>query len=518
MNKILSLTSRLSSTRVSSSLFSASALSASLLAVSLLVAPACSSDDATDARQEVDCSDGQCDTPGSAAGAECAAAFPGDRDAQAECREDKAYGHCEARRADALESSQQAFVKDAIRWAAADVEGVNQNGRDDRGQEYTEYFAVVVPPPETEGEAAPNRALLGLNQDGGGTSSSTLDLTEGQIFALEDEPDAIVGQCVFTSWHNDISEPMAVCNGSDSGCPELAFPEGSAVASWVTGTTGMKMNSRNLKMKVSFNSNGAAADLAERCMTEPLSGDAENPDDPLHDNYTRGCMKAFELFQTEWRRSDSAVCVAGGRMTQCGCGVDTDADGIADITDPKEISRILIPRQPLQSGETTLRGFPLGTWTGAGELPAGCNYANTGDDGQTLVTCDLTGNDVLAGAADVKERCRAKYGNNVVVHVPIPSAAIVCETPADGQYSETCGDTPWVVTAENSGANGGGNPTNPEPASCAHDVCEEGGNLNAADCSDTCVATVCEADDYCCSTAWDGICVGKAEELCSKTC
>jgi len=502
MNKLISLTSLLST---------------SLFASLVLFAPACS-ETATEARQEVDCSDGKCDTPGSAAGAECAAAFPGDRDAQTQCREDKAYGHCEARRADALESSQQAFVKDAIRWAAADVEGVNQNGRDDRGQEYTEYFAVVVPPPETEGNAAPARALLGLNQQGGGTSSSTIDLTEDQIFALEDEPDAIVGQCVFTSWHNDISEPMAVCNGSDSGCPELPFPEGSDVASWVTGTTGMKMNSKNLKMKVSFNSNGAASDLAERCMTEPLVGDNENPDDPLHDNYTRGCMKAFELFQTEWRRSDSAVCVAGGRLAQCGCGVDTDADGVADITDPKQISLALVPRQPLPSGETTLRGFPLGTWTGINELPAGCHFADIGNDGQTLVTCDLTGNDVLAGAADVKERCRAKYGNNVVVHVPVPSAAIVCETPEGAPYAETCGDLPWVVTAENSGANGGGSTTDPEPASCAHDVCEEGGNLNADDCTDACVGTVCGADDFCCTNAWDKLCVEQAEELCNKTC
>ena len=66
----------------------------------------------------------------------------------------------------------------------------------------------------------------------------------------------------------------------------------------------------------------------------------------------------------------------------------------------------------------------------------------------TGIPCDLTSTDVLNGAADIKERCRAKYGNNVVVHVPIPSAVIVCTPPANVDY--TCGDTPWVVTAENS--------------------------------------------------------------------
>jgi len=499
MNKLISLTTLLSSL--------------------VLFAPACSPT-SQDVRQEVDCSEGRCDTPGGTASAECQAAFPGDRDAQSQCREDKAYGHCEARRSDALESSQQAFTKDAIRWAAADVEGVNQNGRDDRGQEYTEYFAIVVPPPETEGGAAPSRVVLGQNQDNGSTTSPTIDLTEDQIFALEDEPDAVVGQCVFTSWHQDIAESMAVCNGSESACPELAFPEGVTKASWATDTLGLKMSAKNFRMKVSFNSNGAASDLAEKCMTGPLVGDPSDATDPLNDNYTRGCMKAFDVFQTEWRRSDTAVCVAGTRLTECGCGVDTDADGIADVTDPKEISLALVPRQPLASGETTLRGFPLGTWTGASELPAGCHYADTGDGSQTIVTCDLSGNDVLAGAGDVKERCRAKYGNNVVVHVPVPAASIVCTPPTDGPYAATCGDLPWVVTAENSSppAAEPGTDPQPEPASaCAHDVCAEGGNL-AADCGDACVATVCAADDYCCNNAWDGVCVDEAQELCNQTC
>ena len=224
---------------------------ASLLASIILLAPACSSSGTDAPRDDLDCSDGQCDTPGDTAGAECRAAFPGDREAQQQCREDKAFGHCEARRADALDSSQVAFTKDAIRWAVADVEGVNTNGRDDRGQEYTEYFAVVVAPPETEGGTSPGSIPLGQNQDGGGSTSPALDLTEDQIFALEDEPDAVVGQCVFTSWHIDIEEPMALCGGSNSTCPTLPFPEDAAVASWVTNPSlDIKMNAANLRMKV----------------------------------------------------------------------------------------------------------------------------------------------------------------------------------------------------------------------------------------------------------------------------
>ncbi len=424
----------------------------SLVASLVLFAPGCSTDPSL--VEDVDCTGGKCDTPGDVAGAECVAAFPGDREAQSECRDEKALDHCALRRADSLESSQRAFVKDAIRWAAADVEGVNTNGSDDRGQEYTEYFAVVIPPPATAGGEVGRYIALGQNQPGGGTTGSALDLVDEQILALEDEPDAVVGQCVFTSWHNDIDEPMAICNGDDSNCPGLPFAEDATLGSWIASTdTGLRMTTDNFRMKVGFNSNVAASDLAERCMTDPLVADASDPSDPLNDNYTRGCMKAYELFQTEWRRSDSAVCVVGGRLTECGCGVDTDGDGVADITDPKEISLALVPRQPVNN-EITLRGFPLGTWTGASELPAACHYVDTGDSSQTLVSCDLTGTDVLNGAADIKERCRAKYGNNVVVHVPIPSAAIVCTPPTDSPYAASCGDTPWVVTVENSSPSG----------------------------------------------------------------
>ena len=43
---------------------------------------------------------------------------------------------------------------------------------------------------------------------------------------------------------------------------------------------------------------------------------------------------------------------------------------------------------------------------------------------------------------------------------------------------------------------------------CAHDVCTTGAKLNK-NC-DTCVASVCASDPYCCATAWDGQCVSKA--------
>lgn len=420
------------------------------------------------------CESGKCDTPGTTADRVCTenccmaaglmdadldsclgerAPFsdPGVQSCFDECREGEAVDHCEARRADALESSQVAFVPDAIRWACADVDGVNTNNSDDRGQEYCEYYAVVQPPPATEGGELPAPVELGRKLDNASSTTLSLELSEDQLFALEDEPDAVVGQCVFTSWHQDVPGPLPVC---DSGtCPNLPLAADAQLASWMTEPEiAIPLSEDYMRMKVTINSNSAAVDLAEKCMAPVAQGDRSDAKDPLNDPYMRGCMGAFSLFGTEWRRSDPTICTAAMRLSECGCGVDTDADGTADLTiDPNDrqsriaVAQALIPPQPNDSGDITLRGFRLGTWSDASGLPAGCRFVDIGEDSQTVVACDLTATDVVAAQSDPKERCREKYGANVVVHIPVPTAAIVCTPPDGGTYSDTCGELPWVL-------------------------------------------------------------------------
>jgi hypothetical protein len=53
-----------------------------------------------------------------------------------------------------------------------------------------------------------------------------------------------------------------------------------------------------------------------------------------------------------------------------------------------------------------------------------------------------------------------------------------------------------------------------DAAACEHDVCAIGKALRA-DCDD-CTAKVCAGDSYCCDTTWDGLCLGKASQLCGK--
>src|SRR5688572_14104278 len=137
---------------------------------------------------EEECTGDKCDDPGATADRECQEKCGStSNDCFTECRDAAALDHCEARRSDAIDSAQKAFTPDNIRWACADVEGVNTNGRDDRGQEYCEYYAVVQPPPATTGAALPEPVDLGRNRSSGSPTSLSLTLNEDQIFALEDE-------------------------------------------------------------------------------------------------------------------------------------------------------------------------------------------------------------------------------------------------------------------------------------------------------------------------------------------
>src|SRR5262249_55279387 len=51
--------------------------------------------------------------------------------------------------------------------------------------------------------------------------------------------------------------------------------------------------------------------------------------------------------------------------------------------------------------------------------------------------------------------------------------------------------------------------------SCAHPICRSGASLNNT--CDDCAAKICGVDPYCCTTAWDSICVGEVQSVCNQT-
>lgn len=50
----------------------------------------------------------------------------------------------------------------------------------------------------------------------------------------------------------------------------------------------------------------------------------------------------------------------------------------------------------------------------------------------------------------------------------------------------------------------------------SHGICNQGAPLSID--MDACVAQICALDGYCCSNAWDGICVDETTSICGKSC
>lgn len=322
---------------------------------------------------------------------------------------------CVLRRGDAFNENQAAFQEEYLRWSCADVQGVTH---EDRGQEYCEYFAMVQLPPEIAGGEEVEPAILGRNlgEDWSyGTTEERLDLSYNQLTALEEDEAAVVGQCVFTTWNSDIPGPVAACLPGSESCPEVL---------------GVSVDEEIFRMKFGVNSAEAAQVLIDDCQVLPTAGDLENPKDPLNDDFYRGCMLNAEINETAYRKSDSTVCVAAARLAECGC---------APVDPQLDLAEYVSPWNRL--------GFPLATWSGIGELPSGCRYLDEGEGSDTLVTCDLTAAEVIMGSFDLKGYCMQKYGDNVVVHVPLPPRDAVSCAPeqSESPYADSCSATPWVL-------------------------------------------------------------------------
>lgn len=331
---------------------------------------------------------------------------------------------CTARRKDALEGNRQVFTPSAVRWGCADVDGVNARNQDDRGQEYCEYFAMVQLPDLDNDTLSDKVEHLGRNYWEEAdllTTSAALELDDDQFDWYDDHSDDVVGHCIFTSWHGDAG--VLDCEQDDS-CPTVLGQE--------------KLSANVFQMKLGANTNAAARELLKDCMGG-VSSYATGADDPvLDDAFMRGCRLADDTYQTGWRISDSSLCAASVRLTECGCGVE----GIETID---ELAQALVPKTSTQEEQGwTLRGFPLGGWAGADKLPSGCKYVEEEGTLKTIVKCDIYGSDVLDNIKDLKGMCRSRYGENVVVYVPLPDQAISCQPPEDGQYN-TCSEQPWVV-------------------------------------------------------------------------
>jgi hypothetical protein len=318
---------------------------------------------------------------------------------------------CRARRDDAFNPNRLAFLYDTLRWSCADVDGTRP---DERGQEYCEYFAIVRLP-DSEATRPSEPLVLGMNLGPDFVDGQTpfgITLTEDEIAALEADPQATVGTCVFTSWNADIEPPA---------CTEEECAEPGEIL-------GVPLTEDVFRMKFDPNSNEAAVSLIEDCSTVPApEGVLLDPDDPFHDPFFRSCWLNADLNETQHRKSDNVICTAAVRLGECGCRLAKDTElgpGLAPADVP---------------------GFALGTWDNPRGLPSGCQYDDATEEGRNIVRCDLSATEVVQNASELKAYCQQRYADDVVVHIEIPADNVTCEPPIGEFYGFTCNDTPWVL-------------------------------------------------------------------------
>jgi hypothetical protein len=86
-----------------------------------------------------------------------------------------------------------------------------------------------------------------------------------------------------------------------------------------------------------------------------------------------------------------------------------------------------------------------------------------------------------------------------------------CGTCATG---ESC--SAGVCMGGGGGGSGSGGGSGGGGGTCAHPICSTGVDLNSS--CDSCATSVCAQDSYCCTTAWDSICVGEVGSICGESC
>jgi hypothetical protein len=404
---------------------------------------------------DLDCADGKCDTP-----------------------KGPLEQVCKNSRLNAMDERRPHFTPQGIRWSCRDVNGVTaglaSDGTfiDDRGQEYCEYFTMLqtkgIPAVVNDETGSPKFCdagtpcggsdvcdettntcltgttvdssgfadILGKNTDVNGGLVTPTDpvLKKEQLDWLALNPDQKVGDCVFTSWHQD---------------EELAVNTNETIGNWRLDAMTPNKQEPLFRMTQGVNSNSAAQQLVGDCLVPGKK--------KITDTFMRGCTNCGTINGGQscvpFRKSDPSVCTAAMRIAECGCSVTvagkTKKLDLKNATDVATLKELFIP--------TERRGFTLGTWDGIGQLPNGCRYVRLGDAAsykiagisvtdanvdQQIVACDLKASHIMeATAKDPKEACRATYGEDIVVHVRFPTpetATIKCDTT-----KPKCAGAPW---------------------------------------------------------------------------
>lgn len=90
-----------------------------------------------------------------------------------------------------------------------------------------------------------------------------------------------------------------------------------------------------------------------------------------------------------------------------------------------------------------------------------------------------------------------------------------CATAWDGQ----CVGEVASICGSSQCSGGGTTPPPPPPpptGTCSHAICSTGQALTSG--CNSCASTICAQDSYCCTTAWDSVCVSEVGSICGQSC
>lgn len=411
------------------------------------------------------------------------------------------------------------LAEGTVRWNCADVKGVEG---EHRGQEYCEYHAVA------NGKKAQRVA--------------DIDTSEPLY-------------CYFTSVYFDVDGKSTPGKRDEELAAALSKPE----------NLGAKVDADLVRMKNSVNSRNAATLLIEDC--EKIAPD-------LNEERQVACYMASlkgsgeELRRicrgqdlTDEKRWEKAQALGAKVLAEGEAGFDEQRDIIGCLSlhraehggatyrnsDPMICARIFRARQECQCSWSALpkelEGFFFTGWT-ADAMPPGCQAAVV--DGKPyphLTLCRVPEAEVeelelnLDYAEDLQKFCNDRFGKDLVMKAPLRAVEDPGSCKSETAFCEAFTDGGGSTGSGSGGAGGGGAGTGGDGTSggssgptgssgaggagggagvCAHDECAEGDALDPA-CSD-CAKKVCDADPYCCSTAWDAQCIGQVEGACGESC
>jgi len=401
----------------------------------------------------------------------CAPGTPDPLDCQGgECDDGRTTGIgnlCEDREADAFKANRATHHPFGLRWSCADVNQIPSGLVD---QEYCESFAVIRPPVDGEGTLGEPVVLgktsdfevddsekctaqfLSGDQDAdlvfdyqtcpyiGGRSGESGGLASEELDALGALPDETeVGACVFTSWHSDFQNEFPIwdqapgCGGPDGRDPEADCPQ----------VQGLDLTKDNFRMTQSVNSLSAAGNLVDDCLGRNWSV-ANFDGSPVEDDFMRGCLLNELINRTSYRKSDTTVCSAAMRLTECNCWPNLTGeagDGGVDTN---------VPDFPEVLAGVGLRGFRMGTWEHYDKVEQlGCRYVETNEDDPstenretsfTVVECPITAAKLRdIHNQDLRRYCKDTYADELVVQITFLEDYVQCDpTESESPFAGTC--------------------------------------------------------------------------------